>query len=84
MSDMSDIQAQIDFLNDIKDVTEEFFAAKELRWEDPERYEAAKHAFQERRSFWRGVNRASGAPVEDGAVQASPVEVKAELKGEVK
>lgn len=83
MSDMSDIQAQIDFLNDIKDVTEEFFAAKEAKKEDPERYEAAAHAFQERRSFWRAIHRLGGSS-DEGAVQASPVEVKTELKGEVK
>lgn len=78
---MSDIQAQIDFLNDIKEVTEEFDAAYEVRKEDPERWEAAKAAFQERRTFWRMVNHASDLS-EEGAVKVSPVESRTEIKGE--
>jgi hypothetical protein len=81
---MSNIQEQIDFLNDIKDVTEEFFAAKAVKREDPERYEAAVNAFQERRSFWRAINRLGAAPAGDDTVQASSVDSKAEIKGEVK
>lgn len=81
---MSDIQAQIDFLNDIKDVTEEFNAAYETRFEDPQRWDAAKHAYQERRTFWRMVNQSANLPAEEGTVQASSVDVKAEIKGEVK
>jgi hypothetical protein len=81
---MSDIQAQIDFLNDIKDVTEEFHAAYETRQSDPDRWEAAKAAYQARRTFWRAINRLSAAPVGDDTVQASSIDVKAEIKGEVK
>jgi hypothetical protein len=81
---MSDIQAQIDFLNDIKDVTEEFNAAYETRFEDPQRWDAAKHAYQERRTFWRMVNRSANLPVGDDTTQPSSVEVAAEIKGEVK
>lgn len=81
---MSDIQAQIDFLNDIKEVTEEFESAYKTRFEDPERWDTAKHAFQERRTFWRAISRLVNLPVEEGTVQASPVESKAEIKGEVK
>jgi hypothetical protein len=81
---MSDIQAQIDFLNDIKDVTEEFNAAYETRTEDPERWYAAKHAYQERRTFWRMVNQTGLPSVDDSTVQASSVDIKSEIKGEVK
>lgn len=81
---MSDIQEQIDFLNDIKDVTEEFFAAKAVKREDPERYEAAANALQQRRSFWRAIYRLGLSTAEDNTAQPSPVEVSAEIKGEVK
>lgn len=80
---MSSIQEQIDFLNDVKDVTEEFFAAKEVKREDPERYEAAVNALQERRSFWRAIHRLGASPAED-TVQPTPVDAKADIKGEVK
>ena len=80
---IEDIEAQIEFLNDIKDVTVEFEAAYENRDSDPERWEAAKAAFQERRSFWRSVRNNTVMDDNGTLVQPSPVNSLTAIKGEV-
>lgn len=52
---MSDIKDQIQMLHEIDELQSEFDAAYDTRREDPERWDAAKHAFQAKRTFWKSI-----------------------------
>lgn len=74
---MSDLKAEIELLQDLESATEEFDAAQLVRKEDPERWEAAKEAFQAKRSFWRGVNHSLTRPSDD---TVSPTELSGTIQ----
>ena len=52
---MSNIRQQIEFLEAIEKATAEREAAYETRDTDRERWNAAKQAYAEQRSFWRSI-----------------------------
>lgn len=72
---MNDIEAQIEFLEAIRDVSIEREAAYATRAQDRERWRDAKQAFGAQRSFWREVFAYSKAvnEIEMGAVTPTTV-----------
>lgn len=78
---MSNIREQIAFLEEVADLEEEFNAAYETRKEDPERWDAAKHAYQAARSNWRGVFRAFNPTGDGSTVVAGATESATEIHG---
>jgi hypothetical protein len=75
--DANEMRATAELLADLAVLAEEREAAYETRRDDPERWTAAKTAYAEARSYWRGVAQSVGQRVQ---ITPQPVAVSAAVK----
>ncbi len=80
---MSDeLQGEIQFLTELAVLTEEFVEAREVRKQDPERWDVAKHEFQAYRTHWKQIREYVNATSQEGTVTPDPAEPTIEIHGE--
>lgn len=73
MSELDRIKAELAFYAEVLPLEEELEAAREVKKEDPVRFQEAKQVFEEHRRFYRTIAQ-SKAP-EEGHIVTGTVEV---------
>lgn len=71
MSELSKLQADLEFLQEVGPLMADFEAKRANKAVDPQAWFDAKHAFEEKRTYWRLIGEylaAAGAPPDSSNV----------------